>query len=85
MFYRSYQKGGRPNASVPYEMPRQKADEGRQGHNYEEWKASDSGCVPRMWDQDVQDWKGLIFGITVTGIRTTKGRVFLYRNTRPLY
>ena len=57
MFYRSYQKGGRPNASVLYEMPRQKGDEGRQGHSYEEWQASYSGNMPGTRNQNVPNWE----------------------------
>jgi hypothetical protein len=49
------QKGGRPDASVLYEMSCQKGDEGSQGHNDEEWEAGYSGDMSHVWDQDVQD------------------------------
>ena len=40
-------------------MPSQKRNEGYQEHNYEEWQACDSGYMPRMWKQDVQDRESL--------------------------
>ena len=46
-------KGGVPNASILYEVPCQKGNERRQGHNDEEWQAGDPGCVPHMRNQDV--------------------------------
>ena len=55
----SNRKGGIPNASILYEMQGQKRNEGCQSHYHEEWEASDSGCVSDVWDQDVQDRKGL--------------------------
>ena len=51
------QKGRLINASILYEVPSQKRNEGHQEHNYEEWQAGDSGCLPCMWNQDVQDRK----------------------------
>ena len=52
----SIQKGEvQLDASILYEMPCQKGNEGCQEHNYEEWKAGNSGCVPCMWNQDVPD------------------------------
>ena len=53
------QEGGVFNASILYEVPRQEGHKGCQGHNYEEWQASDSGCMPGMRDQDVPDRKEL--------------------------
>ena len=47
------------HASILYEMPDQEGDERRQGHNHEERETGNSRCVPRMWDEDVQDWKEL--------------------------
>ncbi len=43
------------NASILYEMPDQKGNEGCQGHHYEEWQAGNSGCMSCVWNQDVQD------------------------------
>jgi len=40
-------------------MPSQERNEGCQGDNYEDWKASDSRRLPGMWDEDVQDRKEL--------------------------
>ena len=36
-------------------MPHKKRDEECQVYNYEEWKTSDPGDMPSVWDQDVQD------------------------------
>jgi len=52
-------KEGRINASILYEVPRQEGNEGCQGDNHEEWKAGNTGRVPCMWDQDVQNWEEL--------------------------
>ena len=41
------------NASILYEVPCQKGDEGCQEHNHEEWQAGNTGCVPYMRHQDV--------------------------------
>ena len=43
------------NASILCEMQGQKGNEGCQIYNYEEREASNSGCMPHMWDEDVQD------------------------------
>ena len=51
----SNKKGGSSNASILREVPCQEGDEGRQGHNHEEWQAGNPGCVPGMWYQDVQN------------------------------
>ena len=47
------------NASILHEVPCQKGNEGCKKHNHEEREASDSGCVPDMWHQDVQNRKEL--------------------------
>jgi hypothetical protein len=47
------QEGGVFNASILYEVPCQEGNEGCQGHNDEEWQASDPGCVLLMRHQDV--------------------------------
>ena len=52
-------KGRRTNASILYEMPSQKGNEGCQGNNYEEWQTGDPGCMPCMRYQDVQDREGI--------------------------
>ncbi len=70
MFYLSLKNGGRPNASVLCEMSCQKRDEGCQKHNHEEREAGDSGRVPRMWDQDVQDRQGLGLIVKLSGFCT---------------
>jgi len=36
-------------------MQNQKGNERCQEHNHEEWQAGDSGDMPHMWDQDVQN------------------------------
>ena len=61
------QKGRYANASILHEVPRQEGNEGCQEHNYEKWQASNSGCMPRMWDQDVQDRKELRLTLLVLG------------------
>ena len=48
------EKGGN-HASILYEMPYQKGNEGCQGYYHEEWQASNSGCMPHVWHKDVQD------------------------------
>ena len=40
-------------------MPHQKGNERRQEYYHEEREASDSGCMPRMWHQDVPNRKEL--------------------------
>jgi len=52
-------KGGRANASILCEMPSQERDEGPKDHNHEEWKASNSGDMPHLRYENVQDWEGL--------------------------
>ena len=49
-------EGGRlTDGSILCEVPDQKRNEGPQGYNHEEWQAGDSGDMPQMWDQDVQN------------------------------
>ena len=48
-------RGGKSDASLLCEVPFQKGNERRQGHNHEEWQAGDPGRMPYLWDQDVQD------------------------------
>ncbi len=48
-------EGGKLNASILHEMPFQEGNERRQGYHHEERPAGDSGCVPVVWDKDVQD------------------------------
>ena len=40
-------------------MSCQKGNEGPKGYHDEDWKASYSGNMPNLWDEDVQDWEGL--------------------------
>jgi hypothetical protein len=40
------EEGGKPNASILYEMPHQERDEEREVYNYEERQASDPGYLP---------------------------------------
>ena len=49
------QKGGRPDASVLYEMPDQERNERPQEHYHEEWQAGNPGNMPNLRDQNVQD------------------------------
>ena len=63
------------DASLLYEVPHQKGNEGCQEHNYEEWEASYSGCVPDMQHQDVQNREGLKLAI----IRYQEGPTALSR------
>ena len=51
----SIQKGRQTNASILCKVPHKKGNEGYQEHNHEEWEAGNSGCMPDMWHQDVQD------------------------------
>ena len=53
--YSPYQRGGESNASILREVPCQEGDEGRQGHNHEEWQAGNPGYMSSVWYQDVQD------------------------------
>ncbi len=46
-------KGGKPNASLLYEMPNQERDEGSKGYNDEKWETCNSGDMSYMWDKDV--------------------------------
>jgi len=41
------------SASILYEMPDQEGNEGYQGHNNEEWKASNSGRMSGVWHENV--------------------------------
>jgi hypothetical protein len=52
-------KGGRPDASVLYEMPDQERNERPQEHYYEEWQAGNPGNMPNLRDQNVQDREGI--------------------------
>jgi len=40
-------------------MSLKEGNEKYQGHNDEEWEAGDSGCIPNLWHQDVQNWESL--------------------------
>jgi len=51
----SIQKGRQTNASILCKVPHQKRNEGYQEHNHEEREAGNSGCMPDMRHQDVQD------------------------------
>jgi len=39
-------EGGKPNASVLCEVPRQERNEEHEVYNYEEWQAGDPGYLP---------------------------------------
>ena len=41
------------NASILYEMPYQKRDEGLEIGDFQERETSNSGNMSRMWDEDV--------------------------------
>ena len=41
------------------EVPGKERDQECQGHYDEEWQASDSGRLPGLRHQDVQDWQGI--------------------------
>jgi hypothetical protein len=43
------------DASILYEMSCKEGNERCQGDNYEEWEASDSGDMPNLRHEDVQD------------------------------
>jgi hypothetical protein len=43
------------HAGLLCKVPRQERDEERQGHHHEEWPPGDSGCLPLMRHQDVQN------------------------------
>ncbi len=45
------------DGSILLQVPRQKRNKRRQGYNDEEWQTCDSGDMPRVWHQDVQDWE----------------------------
>ena len=51
----SIQKGRWTNASILHEMPYQKGNERRQGHNHEEWETGNPRRVSRVRHQDVQN------------------------------
>jgi len=57
--HQPYQKGGRTNASVLYEVPDQERNERPQEHYHEEWQAGNPRNMPNLWHQDVQDRKEL--------------------------
>ena len=57
--YPAYIERRHANASVLYEMPQETGNEERQEYHYEEREVGDSGRMPRMWHQDVQDRKEL--------------------------
>jgi len=40
-------------------MPSQERDEGPKEHHHEEWKAGNSGDMPHLRYENVQDWEGL--------------------------
>ena len=65
------------HASVLYEVPNQEGDERRQGHNNEEWQTGNSGCMSRVWDQDVQDRQERRSVLKLNGVVGT--------NPRPIY
>ena len=46
-------------ASILHEMPQQEGDERSQVNNHEEWKASYTGDVSKLWYQDVPDRQGI--------------------------
>jgi len=47
------------DASLLCEVPCQEGNERCQEHNYEEWQASNPGCMPDLWHENVQNWKKL--------------------------
>jgi hypothetical protein len=57
--YKRREKEGKTDAGLLCEVPRQERDENPQEHHDEEWQAGYSGCLSRMWHQDVQDRKEL--------------------------
>jgi len=42
-----------------YEVPCHERNEKSKSSHYEEWQACEPGRLPILWDQDIQDWKGL--------------------------
>ena len=71
----SIPKRGGSNASILYEVPGQKGNEGRQKDNHEKWQAGNSGRVPCVRNQDVQNWQELDLLLTEPN-RTQKGWIF---------
>jgi hypothetical protein len=53
MFHSKYIKEEVKNASVLYEVPYKKGDEGPQSYHYEKRKVGYSGYLPGMRNQDV--------------------------------
>jgi hypothetical protein len=52
-------RGGKTDAGLLCEVPRQEGDEKPQEHHDEEWQAGDPGHMPYMRHEDVQNWQGL--------------------------
>ena len=48
------------DASILREVSYQERNERPEEHNHEERQAGNPGCMPYMWDEDVQNRKGLI-------------------------
>ena len=80
LFYYKYKKGRWADASILYEVPCQKRNEGYQEHNYEEPQAGHSRCVSRMWDQDVQNREKLKLILRVA--ESLEGWVSLHKDTQ---
>jgi len=47
---------------------KKQVNEGCQIYNYEEREAGNPGCMPHMWDQDVQDRKELKPRLWMSGV-----------------
>ena len=74
------------DAGILYEMSNQERNEECQGDYHEEWKASDSGDMSHVWDEDVQDRKELKpilweSGLTKAGYPLTDIQPFLLSTT----
>ena len=53
-------------------------------YNYEEWEASDSGHMPHIWDQDVQDREELGQVLQISGVVFERLGIFI-RFTQPFH
>ena len=48
------------NASILCKVSYEERDAESPVHNHEKWQTSNSGCMPNLRNQDVQDWEKLV-------------------------
>ena len=60
-------------------MSCQERSEERQSHNYEEWQTGDSGRLPHLRHQDIQDWESV--ESIINELATSEKAEYLQRNS----